>query len=95
MWVREEYGDYYFLYKAGDISEGGVFLERKIAKPNDKTCSTLKFTLPKSSRLITVNGVVAFTNTPTESRPSGSGVKFISLSAQDRKLISKYISQSH
>lgn len=94
MWVREEIGDYYFLYKAIDISEGGIFLEKKIAKPNDQTFSVLKFTLPKSSRLITVGGTVAFTHPSTELRPSGSGVRFVNLSLQDKKLISKYISQA-
>lgn len=93
MWVREEIGDYHFLYKAGDISEGGVFLEKKIAKPNDRTHSVLKFTLPKSSRLITVSSTVAFTNISTEARIGGSGVKFMDLSIQDKKLISKYINQ--
>jgi len=95
MWVREEIGDYYFLYKAIDISEGGIFLEKKIAKPNDQTHSVLKFTLPKSSRLITVGGTIAFTNVSTELRPPGSGVKFINLSLQDKKLILKYINQLH
>lgn len=93
MWVREEIGDYHFLYKAGDISEGGIFLEKKIAKPNDRTHSVLKFTLPKSSRLITVSGTVTFTNISTELRIGGSGVRFIDLSLQDKKLISKYINQ--
>jgi hypothetical protein len=34
MWVREERHDYYYLYKATDISEGGLFLEKKIDSPN-------------------------------------------------------------
>jgi len=32
IWVREERQDYYFLYKATDISEGGMFLEKKILR---------------------------------------------------------------
>lgn len=94
MWVREERDDYYFLYKALDLSEGGLFLEKKIERPNCVTRSTFKFTLPKSSRLIAVDGVVAFTTTMECGGKVGSGIKFIDISNQDRKLIIKFLRQN-
>ena len=94
IWVREERGDYYFLYKATDISEGGIFLEKKIESPTCKDFSTLKFTLPKSSRLICVSGNVVFSNTTSSHPRSGSGLKFSNLTLQDKKLILKYIQQN-
>ena len=95
MWVREERDDYYYLYKATDISEGGLFLEKKIEPPNFPIQSIFKFTLPKSSRLISAQGVVAFTSTPSEaSSKVGSGIKFITISNQDKKLISKFLRQN-
>ena len=95
IWVREEKENYYYLYKATDISEGGIFLEKKIDVPNSQARSILKFTLPKSSRLITVAVDVIFSNTSTSHpyRP-GSGIKFSNLTNQDRKLITKFIHQS-
>ena len=94
IWVREERQDYYFLYKATDISEGGMFLEKKIEAPHSTVRSTFKFTLPKSSRLITVEGQVAFTAVSATSPRSGSGIKFVGVSNQDKKLITKFIHQS-
>ncbi len=94
IWVREERQDYYFLYKATDISEGGMFLEKKIENPNCTVRSTFKFTLPKSSRLITVEGQIVFTSTSSTSPRSGSGIKFVGVSNQDKKLITKFIHQS-
>ena len=94
MWVREERADYYFLYKATDISEGGIFLEKKIETPSSKVISTFKFTLPKSSRLITADGLVMFTNTSTQNDKVGSGVKFIQISNADKKLLTKFIRQN-
>lgn len=93
MWVREEREDYYFLYKATDISEGGLFLEKKIESPHSIVRSTFKFTLPKSSRLIAADGVVVFTNTSTKNSRPGSGVKFLHMSNQDKKLIMKFLRQ--
>ena len=94
IWVREEKGDYYFLFKATDISEGGIFLEKKIESPSCKDRSTLKFTLPKSSRLICVQSDIIFSNTTTTQPRSGSGLKFVNLTSQDKKLITKYIQQN-
>lgn len=94
IWVREERQDYYFLYKATDISEGGMFLEKKIEIPHSIVRSTFKFTLPKSSRLITVEGEVAFTAVSATSLRSGSGIKFMAVSNQDKKLITKFIHQA-
>ena len=94
IWVREERQDYYFLYKATDISAGGMFLEKKIENPNCMVRSTFKFTLPKSSRLITVEGEVVFTAVTTTNPRSGSGILFINVSNQDKKLINKFIHQS-
>ena len=97
MWVREERSDYYYLFKATDISEGGLFLEKKIDVPNATAQSVFKFTLPKSSRLISAYGVVAFTSTSSSSQRSlkiGSGIKFLSISNQDKKLISKFLRQN-
>lgn len=94
IWVREERQDYYFLFKATDISEGGMFLEKKIEAPHSTVRSTFKFTLPKSSRLITVEGEVAFTAVSAISPRSGSGIRFISVSNQDKKLITKFVHQS-
>ena len=93
MWVREEQGDYYFLYKAADIGEGGLFLEKKIEKPHSQVRSTFKFTLPKSSRLISAEGIVAYTQTSTENSRVGSGIRFICLNNQDKKLLTKFIRQ--
>lgn len=91
IWVREERSDYYYLFKATDISEGGLFLEKKIDVPDSNVISTFKFTLPKSSRLITAQGIVIFSNTPTQSGRLGSGIKFVNLSNQDKKLIIKFL----
>lgn len=95
MWVREEREDYYFLYKATDISEGGLFLEKKIERPNCLARSTFKFTLPKSSRLISVDGTVAFTTTSSQNARSGSGIRFIEMTNQDKKLIHKFLRQNY
>lgn len=94
MWVREEREDYYFLYKATDISHGGFFLEKKIESPSHQIKSTFKFTLPKSSRLISVDGVVVFSKTSREGQHPGSGVKFLQMTNQDRKLITKFLDQN-
>jgi len=94
MWVREERSDYYFLYKATDISEGGLFLEKKIDSPNPQVRSMFKFTLPKSSRLIEAEGGVVYTATSKQGNRVGSGVRFDQMSNHDRKLILKFIRQA-
>lgn len=93
IWVREERGNYYFLYKATDISEMGMFLEKKIDNPCPEAQSLFKFTLPKSSRLITVVGNTIFSNTSSMGSRPGSGIRFLNVNNQDKKLLVKYINQ--
>ncbi len=93
IWVREERGNYYFLFKATDISESGMFLEKKIDNPSPEAQSMFKFTLPKSSRLISVVGNTVFSNTSTQGTRPGSGVRFLNVNNQDKKLLLKYINQ--
>ena len=92
MWVKEEAGDYYYIHRACNISIGGLFLEKKFAA-NKKGISTFLFRLPISHELIVVQGKPAHdTAGKKKTSNTGTGIQFVDLPKDARKLIHKYVS---
>lgn len=91
MWVKEEAGDYYYIHRACNISVGGLFLEKKFAA-NKKGISTFLFRLPISQELIVVQGKPAHDTAGKKTSPIGTGIEFVDLPKDAKKLIQKYVS---
>ena len=91
LWVKEEAGDYYYFHQAGDLSLGGLFLNNKIISKETKL-ATYKFKLPNSSEVITVKGEAIFDIVKNKfQKRTGTGVKFLNLSQDHKKIIEEYI----
>lgn len=77
-----------------NMSTGGVFIESSMILPED-TELTVKFNLPNSDTIITVNARVAWTNDPAAlkkpSLPPGMGLQFLDLSMEDMHTIRAFL----
>jgi hypothetical protein len=91
LWVKEENGDYYYFHQASDLSIGGLFLNNKIIS-RDSTHATFKFKLPNSADIITVKGEAVYDVVKNKlQKKTGTGIKFIDLKPEHKKVIEDYI----
>ncbi len=91
MWVKEEAGDYFYIHRACNISVGGLFLEKKVIA-NKRVPSMFLFRLPISQELIVVQGKPAYDTAGKKTSNTGTGIEFIDLPKEAKKLILKYVS---
>ncbi len=78
-----------------NISGGGLFIRTPQPQPlNQKVL--LRFSLPGNAKKFEVHGFVVWANSATtrSSFPSGMGVKFLDLSAEDQQMIADFVSQT-
>jgi len=80
LWVREERGDFFFLYRCTNISEGGLFLAgRKIDVQTilPKPVSKFYIPLPTLKEVLVLKGTTKWQRiTHTSDNPSGSAIEF-------------------
>jgi Tfp pilus assembly protein PilZ len=87
--------DRLYVSLSRNISCGGMFLLLKEAPPINELF-TLKFSLPGTDRVLSVEAQVVWTchrpaNLPPSGKPTAVGVKFINLKGPDRTLILNYV----
>lgn len=80
FWVREERGDFYFLYRCTDISESGMFLAgRRLDRKSLQASGDSKFyiPLPEFNEVVILRGQTAWQRNPHDlDQPSGSAITF-------------------
>src|SRR3954462_3666941 len=76
--------------EAMEISVGGVFL-KTASPPAEDRLLTLRLQLPDGSRPFTVLGRVIRTVKGSMFRPGGMDIRFVDLSAADRRSIEAYV----
>lgn len=87
MWVKEENGDFHYSLRTRNLSEEGIFVERKMRAPDQEPFSRLSFLLPggKTLRNITARMV-------REQRDgSGAAYEFMNLSEEARIELKRYL----
>ena len=94
MWVKEENGDFFFIHRASNISIGGVFLEKKVLMATNRI-ATFFFRLPISDEVIVAGRSVYDTALNPKKTSIGSGVEFIDLTLDAKKLIHEYVTTFH
>jgi uncharacterized protein (TIGR02266 family) len=75
-----------------NISGGGLFIRTQDPQPlNQKVL--LRFSLPGVDRTFEVHGIVVWANATAgrSSFPSGMGIKFLDLGAEEQKLIADFV----
>jgi len=78
-----------------NISGGGIFI--RTAQPHPLNQKVLvRFTLPGVNHKFEVHGMVVWANSATgrTSFPSGMGIKFLELNADDSKLITEFLNKA-
>lgn len=87
MWVEELTGDSQVFRRAGNLSRGGIYLDKTIPIPVGTTVR-LRFTLPGDTRPLEVDGVIVSIDPTLE---LGMGVKFQELSDADAERIDRWV----
>lgn len=90
MWVEEAHDDAVYFQRAGNLSAGGLFLERTIPHPVG-TVVELRFTLPGDAEAIRVRGEIV--NSPTTDESFGMGLKFINLGGDVAARIERFVAE--
>lgn len=90
MWVEELAEDERVFRRAGNLSEGGLHLDKTIPIPVGSAVH-LRFTLPGDTQAVEVKGVVVAIDAQEE---LGMGVKFVELPESARSLIKHYLDRA-
>lgn len=91
LWVEESTERELYFQRSGNISTGGMFLERTI--PHAKgTVVNLQFTLPGDSQPFRVRGEIV--NVGDDEETLGMGVKFVDLDDGDRERLEAFIERA-
>ena len=90
MWVEELAEDERVFRRAGNLSEGGLHLDKTIPIPVGSPVH-LRFTLPGDTQAVEVRGVVVAVDAEQE---LGMGVKFVELPDNARALIKHYLDRA-
>lgn len=86
IWVREENGEYLFSYAAKDLSEEGIFLDKRTVSPSQEPFSKFTFSLPDGSFLRNITGRVV-----REEKRQGAAIQFLNISEDVRMILKKFI----
>lgn len=90
MWVEELAQDERVFRRAGNLSEGGLHLDKTIPIPLG-THVTLRFTLPGDAAALEVEGEIVAIDPDEE---LGMGVKFTNLSADGQRRVKHYLDRA-
>jgi uncharacterized protein (TIGR02266 family) len=89
--AREGTGGGTLLFRAADLSLGGAFLRSALLLEEGETLA-LEFRLPGSHRLLRATARVAWVRRfPTGQQPAGMGMEFLSMSPEDREVLSRHL----
>ena len=90
LWVEEEKGDELYFRRTGNVSVGGLYFEQTIPHTTG-TVVRLRFALPGEQRMIEAQAEIV--NTPTAVDGLGMGLRFISLSDEDRLALQAFLDE--
>lgn len=91
LWAVEDDGHGIYYHHVSDLSSGGLFLEKGLLLPVGSRMQ-LELTLP-TARSIRAEGVVV-TKVERSKKRSGNGIRFETISEQDRLAIEEWIAST-
>ncbi len=91
VWVNEKNGDFLHSYKASDISEEGIFLDRRLLNSNQEPFSNLSFTLPNGVMLRNLTARIV--REVRRGERVGSGFQFMNLPEGARLELKRFFSE--
>lgn len=92
--ARESGGVGELLWEGADLSPGGAFLKSDLLLEKGDTF-TLEFSLPGSPRRFRSGARVAWVRRfPKAGEAAGMGVEFVSMSEEDRRALSAFLTES-
>jgi hypothetical protein len=89
MWVREENGDYFFTYVAANLSEEGLFLQKRLPSPDQEPYSRYTFSLPNGKVFRGLTGRIV--REQKLGAGKGAGVQFLNLPEHVRIALRQFI----
>jgi type IV pilus assembly protein PilZ len=90
MWVEEVAEDTQVFRRAGNLSRGGLYLDKTIPIPMG-TVVTLRFTLPGDDAQVEVRGEIVSIDPEAE---LGMGVRFLSPTSETQARIDAYLARA-
>lgn len=87
--VKEINGDYYFSYKARDLSEDGIFLENRFCVSTQEPFSKLSFTLPNGKQIRNITARIVREDRKGSSK--GCAYEFMNLSEDVRMDLKRFL----
>jgi uncharacterized protein (TIGR02266 family) len=91
LWVEEEKGDELYFRRTGNVSLGGLYFEQTIPHTAG-TMVRLRFALPGAQQRM-IEAQAEIVNTPTVKDGLGMGLRFISLSDDDRLALQAFLDE--
>jgi hypothetical protein len=82
LMVKETNGDYFFTFRARDISEDGLFLENKFCVSGQEPFSRLTFTLPNGKQLRNIAARIV--REVKRGEHVGCGFEFLNMTEEQR-----------
>jgi uncharacterized protein (TIGR02266 family) len=89
LWVEEEKGNELYFRRTGNVSLGGLYFEQTIPHAQG-TEVRLRFALPGAEQRI-IEAQAEIVNTPTVKDGLGMGLRFVSISDDDRLALQAFI----
>ncbi len=89
LWVDERDEDAMYFQRATSLSVGGLYLDRTLPHANG-TRVALELRLPGEERPLRLSGEVV----TTREREYGMGVRFVSLTLEERARIADYLARA-
>ena len=89
IWVREENGDYLHSYCAKNISEEGIFLDKRMNTPGQEPFSKFSFCLPNGTILRGLTGRIVREEKAGSLR--GAAIQFLNLTEEARMALKKFV----
>lgn len=91
VWVNEKNGDFLHSFQASDLSEEGIFLERRMLHSKQDAFSHLSFTLPNGVMLRNVTARIV--REVRRGDHVGSAFQFMNLSETARLELKRFFSE--
>ena len=88
IWVKEENGDFQYALSAKNLSEDGIFLEKKMLTHDQEAYSKLTFTLPNGK---VFRNITARMIREERKNSSGAAFEFLNLDEHIRIELKKFI----
>ena len=88
LWVREETGDFTYIYRAKNIAEEGIYLESKMRTDTQDYISRLSFVLPNGQVLKNVTAKMI--REDFAKNKAGAAFMFVNLNEESRFKLREY-----